>query len=58
MSKSYHGNSDKVERTRRASVKQQKRQDHELRRERRAGHWLRTGVSQATVEWMRERDML
>lgn len=57
MSKTYHSG-DKFEHRRKAAEKRQKREDHELRRERRAGHWLRTGVSQATVEWMRERDML
>lgn len=57
MSKSYH-NQDKFEHRRKAAVKRQKREDHEVRRERRAKHWGRTGVSAATIEWMRERDML
>lgn len=57
MSKSYH-NQDKFEHRRKAAVKRQKREDHEIRRERRAKHWARTGVSPSTIEWMRERDML
>lgn len=30
----------------------------EQRKERRARHWLKTGVSQSTVDWMRKNGML
>lgn len=58
MSKTYHNQSDKLEQRRSTSVKRLKKEAHEVRAERRAGRWLRTGVSEATVAWMRERDML
>jgi hypothetical protein len=58
MSKTYHNQTDKLEQRRNASVKRLKKEAHEVRAERRAGRWLRTGVSEATVAWMRERDML
>ena len=58
MSKSYNGQSDKFEQRRKAAVRRLKKEAHDVRRERREGHWLRSGVSQSTAEWMRERDMV
>jgi len=58
MSKTYHNQTDKLEQRRSATVKRLKKEAHEVRAERRAGHWKRTGVSDSTIAWMRERDML
>lgn len=58
MSKSYNTQSEQLDQRRRDTVKKLKKEAHEVRRERRAGHWLRTGVSEATVAWMRDQDLL
>ena len=59
MSKSFHNTqSDKLDQRRKAAVKKLKKEAHEIRADRRAGRWLRTGVSESTVAWMREQDLL
>lgn len=58
MSKSFSNQTDKFERSREVAVKRLKKDAYEARQGRREKHWRNTGVSDSTVEWMRERDML
>jgi hypothetical protein len=61
MSKSYHKAEDRFESKKKRQlkkVKQASASDYERRMTNRARHWLRTGVSKETVEWMEEAGML
>lgn len=58
MSKSWHKAEDKFESKSRAATRKRKHSDPETRKRERGNHWLKTGVSPATVAWMEERDML
>lgn len=58
MSKSWHKAEDRFESKSRRAAKKERKSDPETRKRARANHWRQTGVSDATIAWMEERDML